>query len=214
MDSSPGERLRSGDRAAFDEMFDAHARLVYAHAVRVTGDWATAEDVVSLTFLEAWRLRDKLHGEVRNVRSWLLGIATNVLRNTARAARRHQAALSRLPPCPVVPDFADELVARMADRDQLAAASRALGRLRRSEREVFTLCVWSGLGYAATAEALGIPVGTVRSRLARARKRLSRLAEEELRRIRKVDGEPPAGGGHIQGSRPSAARSSQEGTSR
>jgi DNA-directed RNA polymerase specialized sigma24 family protein len=73
------------------------------------------------------------------------------------------------------------LVGRMQDAEQLAAARRALALLRRGEREVFMLCVWSGLSYAAAAEALRVPVGTVRSRLSRARTRLQGLAEKELR---------------------------------
>lgn len=174
------ERIRSGDRAAFGEIFDEHARVVYAHAVRTTGDWTVAEDVMSLTFLEAWRLRDKLAEEVGSVRGWLLGIATNVMRNTARAARRHRAAMSRLPLPEPLPDFSDEVVGQMADGQRLAAVARALRRLKRTEREVFTLVAWSDLGYAAAAEALGVPVGTVRSRLSRAREKLRGLVEEEL----------------------------------
>jgi RNA polymerase sigma factor (sigma-70 family) len=200
VDSHLSQRVRSGDGDAFDEIFDAHARVVFAHALRVTGDRHQAEDVVSLTFLEAWRLREKLRGEVLSVRSWLLGIATNVLRNTARAARRHRAAMTRMPPREAVPDFSDEVVARIADAEQLAAVMRALGKLRRSEREVFTLCVWSGLGYAEAAAALGVPVGTIRSRLSRARGRLLTLAEGELRRggSSRV---PAAVPGHRDGSR-------------
>ena len=209
VETSPSERVRSGSRAVFDEIFDAHAGVVYAHALRATGNWAVAEDVVSLTFLEAWRLREKLRDEVVSVRGWLLGIATNVLRNTTRAARRHRAAMSRLPPRATVPDFADEVVGRLADTEQLQAAARALGRLRRADREVFTLCVWSDLSYAEAAAVLGIPVGTVRSRLSRARARLRELAHDELRGGPKPM-EPPAGSGHIQGSRTSAARSAQE----
>jgi RNA polymerase sigma-70 factor (ECF subfamily) len=102
------------------------------------------------------------------------------MRNIARAARRHREAMSRLPPPETAPDFSDEVVGRMADVQRLAAAARALQRLKRTEREVFTLVVWSDLGYAAAAEALGIPVGTVRSRLSRAREKLRRLVEEEL----------------------------------
>lgn len=209
METSLTERMRSGNRVAFDEIFEKHSGIVYAHAIRVTGDWAVAEDVVSLTFLEAWRLREKMHAEVVSVRAWLLGIATNVLRNTARTARRHRAAMSRLPSRQSVPDFADEVVGRLADAEHLQAASRALARLRRADRDVFTLCVWSGLGYAEAAEVLGIPLGTVRSRLSRARKRLRTLAHDELH-SRPNPVEPLAGSGHITGSRTPAARSSQE----
>ncbi|MFC7484976.1 RNA polymerase sigma factor [Luedemannella flava] len=136
------------------------------------GDRAGAEDVVSLTFLEAWRLRERLLPEGESVRPWLFGIATNVLRNTARAARRHRAALDRLPPPDTVPDPADDVADRLDDAGRLAAARRALDALKPHEREVFVLCVWEELDYAAAAEALGVPVGTVRSRLARARARL------------------------------------------
>ncbi|MET7759259.1 RNA polymerase sigma factor [Streptomyces sp. NPDC005389] len=199
------ERVRSGDRAAFAEIFDEHARVVYVPAVRTTGGRALAEDVMSLTFLEAWRLRDKLREEVRSVRAWPLGIATNVMRNTARSARRHREAMARLSLPETSPDFSDEgVVGQLPDAQRLAAAARALQRLKRSEREVFTLVVWSDLGYAAAAEALGIPVGTVRSRLSRAREKLRRLVDEELA----ADVEPRTVSGHIPGSGVAAVRAS------
>ncbi|AEM86941.1 RNA polymerase sigma factor [Streptomyces violaceusniger] len=219
MELSLRDRIRAGDQAAFAELFGAHARAVYSHAARLTGDRGAAEDVVSLTFLEAWRLREKLRpdaapfegfeGEAgsldgEGLRPWLYGIATNVLRNTRRTARRHSAALARLPDRPAdhdtVPDFADELVGRMEDAERLAAARTALGRLRRSEREVFALCVWSGLSYAAAGEALGVPASTVRSRLARARQRLRRLAEAEL--ARRTSGGRAPGQRRTSGGRP------------
>ncbi|MGI5380679.1 RNA polymerase sigma factor [Streptomyces sp. CA-251387] len=209
MDISLRARVRAGDPAAFGQIFDEHARAVYRHAVRWTGDWAAAEDVVSLTFLEAWRLRRKLLPDGESLQPWLLGIATNVLRNTARAARRHQKALTQLPPRENVPDFAEELVGRLADTEQLAAAKAALERLRPAEREVFALCVWSGLEHAAVAEALGVPVGTVRSRLSRARNRLRQLTEQELARISK-NMQRASGSGQIPGDRASAVRSKQE----
>jgi RNA polymerase sigma factor (sigma-70 family) len=149
-----------------------------------------------------------------SLRPWLLGIATNVTRNTARAARRHQAALSRIPPPDPVPDFADEVTRRLADTEELAAAQRALSTMRRGEREVFTLCVWEGLDAATAAEALGVAVGTVRARLSRARKRLRKLTELELRRenstLKNSEAQRPAAVGQSPGSRHQAARSTQE----
>jgi len=175
-------QLRAGDRAAFGALFDTFAGAVHRYATRWTGDPTAAEDVVSLTFLEAWRLHEKLLPEGGSVLPWLLGIATNVLRNTGRSARRHRDALQRMPAPPAEPDFVDDLVDRAHDAARLAAAHRAVGRLRRAEREVVLLCVWSGLDYASAAEALGVPVGTVRSRLSRARGKLRRLvaADPEL----------------------------------
>ncbi|GAA3298453.1 RNA polymerase sigma factor [Streptomyces cinereospinus] len=192
-------RVRAGDQDAFGELFDAYARSVYNHAYRLTGQWTVAEDVVSLTFLDAWRLRGRLDEEGGSLRPWLLGIATNVTRNTHRAARRHAAAMARLPREEAVRDFADELAGRLDDAAQLAAVRTALSRLRRAEREVLALCVWSGLDYRAAAEALGVPVGTVRSRLSRARTKLAKQLE------------PPHGHGQTKGDRTTAVRPLREG---
>ncbi|MEU5480523.1 RNA polymerase sigma factor [Streptomyces mirabilis] len=180
METSLGARVRAGDPDAFRQLFDEHAAVVHRHAVRMTGNWVMADDIVSLTFLEAWRLRERVFPGDDSLRPWLLGIATNVARNTARAARRHQAALTRVPPPDPVPDFADEVTQRLADTEELAATQKALSKMRRGEREVFTLCVWEGLDAATAAEALGVAVGTVRARLSRARRRLRKLTELEL----------------------------------
>ncbi|WP_343299697.1 RNA polymerase sigma factor [Streptomyces sp. 5-6(2022)] len=194
METSLRARVRAGDPDAFGQLFDEYASVIYRHAVRLTGNWVMADDIVSLTFLEAWRLRERLLPGDGSLRPWLLGIATNVTRNTARAARRHQAALAKLPPPDPVPDFADEVTRRLADSEELAAAQRALRTMRRGEREVFTLCVWEGLDAATVAETLGVAVGTVRARLSRARKRLRKLTELEL--IGGADGGAGTGGAH------------------
>ncbi|MEU1815032.1 sigma-70 family RNA polymerase sigma factor [Streptomyces roseifaciens] len=180
-------RFRRGDRDALAELYDEHAQVLYRYALRVTGDWAEAEDVVSATFLEAWHGRERVHPDGDSLRPWLLGIATNIMRRNARARRRRDIALARVPERGTIPDFADDLVTHLADTEQLRAAHAALARLRRRDREVFTLVVWAGLDYAAAAEALGVPVGTVRSRLSRARTRLRELADAEARAARSKD---------------------------
>ncbi|THA57420.1 RNA polymerase sigma factor [Streptomyces sp. A0958] len=172
-------RLREGDRETFAGLYDDYARTVYNHALRLTGDWSAAEDVMSETFLAAWRTRDRLEPEGGSVRPWLLGIATHKAENANRSRRRRLAFLARQPQPPSVADFAPEAAGRIDDARRLAAVHAALGKLRRHEREVLALCVWSGLDYAEAAQALDIPIGTVRSRLARARARLSRLSEEK-----------------------------------
>lgn len=170
-------RIRAGDHTAFGELFDTYARSVYNHAYRLTGQWSAAEEIVSLTFLDAWRLRDRLDADGGSLRPWLLGIATNVTRNSRRAARRHAAALARLPRDEPVRDFADEVAGRLDDAARLDLVRAAVTKLRRGEREVLALCVGAGLDYAAAAEALGVPVGTVRSRLSRARTKLAKHME-------------------------------------
>jgi RNA polymerase sigma-70 factor (ECF subfamily) len=164
--------VRAGDHDEFGVLFTDHARAIYNHAFRLTGNWSAAEEVVSLTFLEAWRLRATVRPEGGSLLPWLLGITLNVARNASRASRRHQAAMTRLPPARTVPDFADELAGRLDDAKQLEQVHAAIKNLRRTEQDVIALCVWSGLDYAEAAEALGIPVGTVRSRLSRARRKL------------------------------------------
>lgn len=200
--------MRAGDPDAFGSLFEEYAKAVYNHAFQLTGDWSTAEDVVALTFLEGWRLRETLDEDGGSLRPWLLGIATNVARNTRRAARRHAAAQVRLPPPEAVEDFAEDLAGRIDDRERLVAVQRSLAALRSSEREVVALCIWSGLDYAAAGQALGIPVGTVRSRLSRARKKLRRLtgtADGEI-------GNPPVRRGQVEGDRAPGAWPVQEGT--
>ncbi|MBG6065666.1 RNA polymerase sigma factor [Micromonospora ureilytica] len=179
-------RIRAGDSEALGELFDEHADAVHRHALWSGSEPGHAEDVVSLTFLEAWRIRESLRPGGDSLRPWLLGIATNVLRNRRRTARRHREALRRLPVRDAVPDIADEVVDRMHDADQVAAAMAGLRVLRPADREVFLLCVWSQLDYTAAAEALGVPVGTVRSRLSRARARLRALAQQELAGTRMI----------------------------
>jgi RNA polymerase sigma factor (sigma-70 family) len=168
-------RLRAGDPDAFGTLFDEHAHAVYNLGFRLSANWSAAEEVVSVTFLEAWRRRSRIDPGGEPLRPWLLGIAVNVSRNLARASRRHQAALSRLPPPPPMPDFAEELAGRLDDEARLREVGKALAALRREEREVIALCVWSELDYATAARALGVPVGTVRSRLSRARSKLRML---------------------------------------
>ncbi|MCX4736388.1 RNA polymerase sigma factor [Streptomyces sp. NBC_01363] len=198
-------RFRCGDRSALGELYDEHSQVLYRYALRVTGDWAEAEDVVSVTFLEAWRSREKLRPEGDSLRPWLLGIATNIMRRNARARRHRDIALARVPERGSVPDFVDDLVTHLADAEQLRAAHTALARLRRRDREVFTLVVWEGLDYAAAAEALGVPVGTVRSRLSRARTRLRELADAEARAARARSGRSGAGRpGAAEGCEPTA----------
>ncbi|WP_405633309.1 RNA polymerase sigma factor [Streptomyces sp. NBC_01174] len=181
-------RIRAGDREAFAVLYEEYARAVYNHAYRLTGDWSTAEEVLSETFLAAWRTRQAIEPEGDSLRPWLLGIVTNKARNANRGRGRRLAFLARRPAPEPVADIADATAGRVDDARRLAAVQRALGGLRRQEREVLVLCVWSGLDYAEAAEALGVPVGTVRSRLSRARTRLRRLTDEELGPAREARG--------------------------
>ena len=164
-----------GEPAAFGVLFDRHARSVYNYCFRRTADWTAAEDLVSVVFLEAWRRRTEVRLDGDSALPWLLGVATNVLRNRWRSQRRHRAALLRLPR-ERGPDFAEDADARLDDEREMRRVLRAFRRLPRRDQDVLALCAWAGLSYEEAAAALELPVGTVRSRLSRARSRLRELS--------------------------------------
>jgi RNA polymerase sigma-70 factor (ECF subfamily) len=167
-------RVRSGDSDAFGILFDRHANTIYNYCFRRVGEWALAEDLLSTVFLEAWRRREK-DLPPDKVLPWLYGIANNVVRNHRRSRRRHAAALQRLPRARAEDTIAEDANERLDDERQMQRALEHLRRLRRTELEVFVLCGWFDLSYEDAAAALQIPVGTVRSRLSRARVRLREL---------------------------------------
>jgi RNA polymerase sigma-70 factor (ECF subfamily) len=107
MEMTTRARLGAGDEAAFAELFDQHAAAVYRHAIRLSGNWSTAEDVVSATFLEAWRLRERIDPEGGSLRPWLLGVATNIIRNFSRKSRRWENLVAWFQRPEVTPDFAE-----------------------------------------------------------------------------------------------------------
>ncbi len=164
-------RGQTGDADAFGLLFDRHARAIHNYCFRRVGNWATAEDLLSIVFLEAWRHRDKSLAPDQ-VLPWLYGIATNVVRNRWRAERRYAAALRRLPKPRPEPDLASELA---DDEEQMVEVLNLVRRLPQREQQVVALCAWSQLSYEEAATALNVPVGTVRSRLSRARARLREL---------------------------------------
>ncbi|WP_063728023.1 RNA polymerase sigma factor [Streptomyces sp. RTd22] len=205
-------RVRAGDPDAFAGLFDTYARAVYNHAFRLTADWSVAEDVMSATFLEAWRRHASVEAEGGSLRPWLLGIATNVARSHCRGNRRYRAAAAAAAEAGEesvrIPDHAEETAGRVDDRRRINATLTALGSLKRPEREVLVLCLWEGMEYADVARTLGIPLGTVRSRLSRARTKLRKLADAELIKKKR---ELTAPARQIRGDRGYAIRSAEEG---
>jgi RNA polymerase sigma-70 factor (ECF subfamily) len=177
MDESDDElwqRSRGGDAQAFGLLFERHARALYNYCFRRVGNWATAEDLLSVVFLEAWRRRGKTL-QPGKVLPWLYGIATNVVRNERRSQRRFAAALNRIRMVEPTSDFAELAAERLDDERQARAALGLLGKLPKREQDVFFLCSVEGLSYDDASHALGVPLGTVRSRLSRARARLREL---------------------------------------
>ena len=166
------------DGYAFGQLFERHANSVFTHCFRRTGLWSTAEDLTSLVFLEAWRRRREVRICDDSVLPWLLAVANNATRNAERTLRRNRRLLAKLPPPEDVPDIADDAANRADHERAMQWLLKELRDLRRPEREVLALCDWAGLSYAEIAAVTGVPIGTVRSRIARARKHLRERARE------------------------------------
>jgi len=159
----------------FAGVYDRYYRNVLRYSLQ-HAEQATAEDVTSETFLIAWRRFPALPDPPL---PWLLGVANNATRNAQRTLRRHSLLLAKLPPPGEESDIAADAAARV-DQERLVEHILAIsGQLRKAEREILALCDWNGLSYAEAAVALGIPEGTVRSRLFRARQRLRKLLDSE-----------------------------------
>jgi RNA polymerase sigma-70 factor (ECF subfamily) len=167
-------RADAGDGDAFGILFDRHRDRVFRHVLRSAASVADAEDVVAMTFLEAWRHRSTVRVVGGSVLPWLLVTAAHVSQNQARAARRYRAALGRLPLDEAAHDHADRVLEEWESATRRRALREALRTLSRRDREVIALCVIDELSMDAAAEALGIPKGTVKSRLSRARSRMAR----------------------------------------
>lgn len=155
-----------------------HGQSIYAYCYSRTGDAALAEDLVSTTFLEAWRKRRDVSLSTDDSLGWLFGVATNVLRNQRRSLRRHHAALQRVPVPREAEDGPEQAAERLDEARQMKQVFDALKQLPRADQEVLALCVWGEASYDDAAKALEIPIGTVRSRLARARVKVERLSAE------------------------------------
>ena len=168
------ERVRGGDAEAFGDLYERHVRSVQSYCLWRTADPQLAEDATATAFLETWRKRERLELTTDSAAPLLLGVANNVLRQHWRGRRRYVAALERVRNAAPVAllGHEDEAIARLDAIGQLRDAGSAVRALPRREREVLALVAWGELTYEETAAALGVPIGTVRSRLARARERL------------------------------------------
>jgi RNA polymerase sigma-70 factor (ECF subfamily) len=169
------ERIASGDRQAFDEIYRRYARAVFGLALRRLADRGRAEDVTQDTFTAVWRSADRYDREKGLGAPWLFTIARNAVVDSQRRARESVAE---------VPDVPDEA----AGPDEEAESSwvafrvhRALEALPEHERRVVELAYWSGLSQTEIAGFLNLPLGTVKTRVRTALIRLAAALEEEVR---------------------------------
>jgi RNA polymerase sigma-70 factor (ECF subfamily) len=171
-------RLRAGDAQAFETLVITYQHRVFGVALRMLDSRAEAEEVAQETFLRAHRALRDFRGDAR-LGTWLYAIASRVcLNRLGSAARRHErsddAALLRLPAA-----VAD--AASVVERQELSAAlQQAIAALPDERRIVVVLRDLEGLAYEEIAHVLGLELGTVRSRLHRARLDLKAKLERFL----------------------------------
>ncbi|MEV7135805.1 sigma-70 family RNA polymerase sigma factor, partial [Arthrobacter sp. NPDC093128] len=174
-DNELWSRVLEGDGPAFAELFVLHRDRVFGHSLRLVRTPHEAEDITAMVFLEAWRCRSSVRLVNDSIIGWLMVTTTNVARNRIRSNLRYERLLRKLPRAETAPDHGD-CVADAVDQDRrsqlLHRAYRSLGR---KDQEIIALCVLEEMSTTEVSQLLRIPSGTVKSRLSRAKHKLSQL---------------------------------------
>ena len=157
----------------FAPVFDRHSDEIYRYIARRLGP-ETAEDLVADVFLTAFRKRARYDLARPDARPWLYGIATHAIGSHRRAEKRRNRMLARTPPQRAEEPFDERSAARVTAERLQPRLAAALTRLSAADRDLLLLIAWAELSYEEAGQALGIPVGTVRSRLHRVRAKLRR----------------------------------------
>lgn len=161
----------------FAAIFDRHFVTIYRYVARRIGP-DDAEDIAGEAFRIAFERRQAFDSTWSSARPWLYGIATNVMRGRSRSEWRRARAVQRATVAAAV-THADDDFERAADRldadDQMERVGHAIAQLADGDRDALLLFAVEGLSYGDVAHALSIPVGTVRSRINRARTQVREL---------------------------------------
>jgi RNA polymerase sigma factor (sigma-70 family) len=160
------------DPAEFASIFERHSPVIYRYLYRSVGP-AAAEDLMAEVFVTAFKSRTRYDPTHRDARPWLFGIAANLSRHHWRSERRSKQAFERLARRPL--SDATFGTAEPEVPDEFEAVAKALSSLDHKFRQVLLLYADPGSSYEEIGVALGIPVGTVRSRLSRGRAQLREL---------------------------------------
>jgi RNA polymerase sigma-70 factor (ECF subfamily) len=187
-----------GDPEQFAVLFRRHASVIQRYVTRRIGP-AAADDVVAETFLAAFRQRGSYRADCPDALPWLYGIATNLVRRHWRTEVRQFRLIAKTGFDPVVESFADRVDAEVSADSLNARLGAALAELPAEQRDALLLVAWAGLSYDQVAIATGRPLGTVQSRVSRARKRLRQS-------LRELDLQPDGPMPHAAPRRPAASR--------
>jgi RNA polymerase sigma-70 factor (ECF subfamily) len=173
------ERHRYGDRAAFEQIYQRHAEMVFNLAFRMTGDREEAADVSQETFLRVHRYCGRFRGR-SSLKTWIYRVTVNCCRSRFRRNQNWRTRIlsGALETVEQVPDTRRGPEDRTLARDRGEMVTGALRRLPEPFREAVVLRDLEGLTYEEIANVLGVRIGTVRSRIARGRDRLRTLLEK------------------------------------
>jgi len=159
------------DPETFAGLYDRHAVPIHRYVSRRLGE-EMADDIVADTFLAAFRRRGDYDLRRPDARPWLYGIAANLIGKHRRTEVRMLRAFARTGADPAVEGHADRIDSRVSAAAVQRDLAAAVAALSAGDRDVLLLVAWADLSYEQTATALGIPLGTVRSRLHRARAKI------------------------------------------
>lgn len=159
------------DPEAFAELFDRYSAMLYRYVSKRLGP-EPAEDIVGETFLVAFSRRRSYDPSYPDARPWLFGILTKLLSRHHRTEAARYRALQRAPVDADVESPADRVAAGVTAQASRPELASALAALPAKDRDVLLLIAWGDLTYGEVAQALGIPIGTVRSRLNRGRRKV------------------------------------------
>ena len=160
--------------SAFAIVYERHQVAVRRYVARRVGS-EVGDDLASEVFARAFRGRERCRAEHATVLPWLLGVANHVIADHRRTEQRRLKALQRLA------GAAPRLIEH-EDRDLSAELVGELRRLSAEDRDALLLVVWGELSYEEAATALAVPIGTVKSRIARARRALAAAVDPLQRR--------------------------------
>ncbi|WP_432190234.1 RNA polymerase sigma factor [Streptomyces sp. Tue6028] len=160
------------DPEIFAGLYDRHATGLQGYVARRFGSGSLADDIVGETFLVAFRQRGRYSTDQRQARPWLYGIAANLVGKHRRTELRAYRTLARTGVGPVTESHADAVDGQVTAQSMRSPLAAGLHRLSEGDRHVLLLIAWADFSYQEVATALGIPLGTVRSRLNRARKKI------------------------------------------
>jgi len=166
------------DPDRFAQVYEKHAGMLYGYAYRRVGR-EIAEDVVADAFVAAFRARHTYDPGYPNAFPWLLAIVHRELARHYRAESARYRAYLRVKPDGGEEALADRVAAAASAQAWRGPLATALARLGRKERDVLLLVAWGDLSYEEVARVMQIPIGTVRSRLNRARRRMRDVLESD-----------------------------------